>query len=927
MRRSFSTGRGLWNWLSDDKELLLWRQRLRESIAQWERAGREEDALLPRNLLNQAENWLNRRHDDLTEEERRFVTESIAYRKRQHDLEERRLRREIWTWRAITGMVVLSIFLISLALWSSVQEKRSATARYLATQSGGLLSTRQQTAVLLALEALRLNKKASQPRFPPIEQALRQALIPFGGYPLGTYRGSYKRVVASPDRTHVAALGMDGKLHIWNLSATNPASQERIFPGIQGEPSFFQISPANHWILTGEPDTRILRLQRLDQGGRVLETSIPNPLAWAEFSPDDRWLALQGENKEGVQLRDLNTSNLLEHRFDSSVHVTSLAFSPDGLRMATGISNGTVHLWLLGVDKVPAISPPCKEPITGLSFVPGRDLLVAIDRQGTVWRWSWREAGAGWQRLGGRLSNMVSRDLKVSDSGRWLLTWNAKTEAFGRVNLSSDSNTILHVSAEVTAYASKGNLVAYTQGNTTNLFDIEKGEEDSRNSFNLERRVGAVRTIEIRKCCLVAGGDDRTAHLWRLTGGNAVLDATLGGHDDPVEVLGIGSDERWLLTSGRQGRSPRLWNIKSDPTLPTEPLQLSKSELDNSFLAWTGRLVGIRDDRLLAADWQGLGTSSLATGDPIVWKNSLDSLFPPNGLGTGLQRGSFSSDGHRLAIPSKEGIVILNTDSPSPRILTELPTESHLIIRIALDRTGHWVAAEVAPNSPGKAFELIIWKLNQATPIRYSRRGHPDVIAALVFSPDGQMLLSCGRDGVAYLWSLGEDPASEPQILDPGGGEITSAAFTSGWFALASEDRIVRLWRSSKILRDKAPPDQRLEGAAERLTSLAFGPGSWVAAGGYEGTIYLWDREHFPRTPIVVKRHQAPVSTVTFSPDGRWLVSADVLGGVFRWRMREHDLETFACRTVGRNLSQEEWSDFFPGQKYRLTCSDLPPGD
>lgn len=33
-----------------------------------------------------------------------------------------------------------------------------------------------------------------------------------------------------------------------------------------------------------------------------------------------------------------------------------------------------------------------------------------------------------------------------------------------------------------------------------------------------------------------------------------------------------------------------------------------------------------------------------------------------------------------------------------------------------------------------------------------------------------------------------------------------------------------------------------------------------------------------------------------------------------------------ACRTAGRNLTQEEWNQYFREEPYRKTCEHLPSG-
>ena len=53
-------------WLQEDREILVWRQRLRLLIREWEQTGRDDGFLLRGPLLDEARLWLARRANDLT---------------------------------------------------------------------------------------------------------------------------------------------------------------------------------------------------------------------------------------------------------------------------------------------------------------------------------------------------------------------------------------------------------------------------------------------------------------------------------------------------------------------------------------------------------------------------------------------------------------------------------------------------------------------------------------------------------------------------------------------------------------------------------------------------------------------------------------------------------------------------------------------
>ena len=82
----------LGEWVRDDREFLLWRERLRFAAAEWKRWGRKESALLHDDALDEARRHAASRGDDLAEEERSFVEASEAAAQRLLEA-DRRLRR------------------------------------------------------------------------------------------------------------------------------------------------------------------------------------------------------------------------------------------------------------------------------------------------------------------------------------------------------------------------------------------------------------------------------------------------------------------------------------------------------------------------------------------------------------------------------------------------------------------------------------------------------------------------------------------------------------------------------------------------------------------------------------------------------------------------------------------------------------------
>jgi energy-coupling factor transporter ATP-binding protein EcfA2 len=82
-------------WLNEDREFLLWRQRLQVQVDGWQGRGRDPGYLLRGAPLSEAERWFLGRTHDLADPEQQFVRESIAVRGRELDEKEHRRQAEI----------------------------------------------------------------------------------------------------------------------------------------------------------------------------------------------------------------------------------------------------------------------------------------------------------------------------------------------------------------------------------------------------------------------------------------------------------------------------------------------------------------------------------------------------------------------------------------------------------------------------------------------------------------------------------------------------------------------------------------------------------------------------------------------------------------------------------------------------------------
>jgi len=85
----------LQGWLNEDREFLLWRERLRGRVNEWQHNTQDEGTLLRGAVLVEAQHWLSQKADMLTDEERDYIRHSVEARERAVQAEQQRAEQEL----------------------------------------------------------------------------------------------------------------------------------------------------------------------------------------------------------------------------------------------------------------------------------------------------------------------------------------------------------------------------------------------------------------------------------------------------------------------------------------------------------------------------------------------------------------------------------------------------------------------------------------------------------------------------------------------------------------------------------------------------------------------------------------------------------------------------------------------------------------
>ena len=239
----------------------------------------------------------------------------------------------------------------------------------------------------------------------------------------------------------------------------------------------------------------------------------------------------------------------------------------------------------------------------------------------------------------------------------------------------------------------------------------------------------------------------------------------------------------------------------------------------------------------------------------------------------------------------------------------------------------------------------------------------------LVFSPDGKYLVTPAGDGSLHVWDwrAGSEAVTRVELHGTGravalsshGRHLVTALGTTvevwEWQGsglvpvkrMTSKSGVsdVLLSRDATYLAISSGNTVRIvkwqseEEVARfehewQITDISFSPdGKYPVTAGMDGTARVWLWTEAPGQEVARMTH-AKVVTATlyrreilaldFSPNGKHLATAGVDGTVALWLWRPMDLIEEACSRLSSNLSLKEWKLYLGNEPYRKTCPNLP---
>jgi periodic tryptophan protein 2 len=336
-------------------------------------------------------------------------------------------------------------------------------------------------------------------------------------------------------------------------------------------------------------------------------------------------------------------------------------------------------------------------------------------------------------------------------------------------------------------------------------------------------------------------------------------------HFDDVRHIEWSSDSRFFLSASKD-LTARIWSLNPEEGFTPTVLSGHRQGVVGAWFSKDQETIYTVSKDGAVFDWKyttkpGMDEDEMVDDSDMRWRIVNRHYFMQNSAT--LRCAAFHAESNLLVAGFSNGIFGLY-EMPDFNMIHTLSISQNEIDFVTINKSGEWLAFGAS-----KLGQLLVWEWQSESYI-LKQQGHFDAMNALVYSPDGQRIVTAADDGKIKVWDI-ESGFCIVTFTEHTSG-VTACEFAKKGNVLftASLDGSVRAW---DLIRYR---NFRTFTAPERLSfsCMAVDPsGEVVAAGSIDSfDIHIWSVQ----TGQLLDRlsgHEGPVSSLAFAPNGGLLVS------------------------------------------------------
>ncbi len=610
----------------------------------------------------------------------------------------------------------------------------------------------------------------------------------------------------------------------------------------------------------------------------------------AAFSPDGK-LLLAADSDGKLRCSDFATG---QDRFalesSKAAQICFVAIAPDGQTFATVGNDPTVHIWDMKTNERGTVSG--KANLAGklaqyraVAFSPDGKTLAAggcgpDGSRGLLELWDLASGNVRTVEFSNCVTSLAFQPggadrLAIGTAGDHVRIFSTSTAKEVTALGSFTSGMIGAV-----AFAPDGKWIAWSDDNEVNLCSWPSTSGGPR----LVGHGGRVTMIQFSpdSTRLLTASLDGTAKLWDVATRKLAATFAPGTYKTGMGVALFSPDGKSIVTAGGD-QAIRVWDLRVGPTTGATAVPSPEKVVQTKAVRAPEATRMTQPQRTFEANPGGPILSAVFTPDGkslIIAgeKRPVQEFSLQNGAAAGSTVGrlgdspivAMSRDGKSLAMPGENGVIHFGHVSTEKDEMPNLSTNVTVIHTLAYDPFDKMLAVG-GQTADGKGI-LALCNLLTGTNRRIE---FPAPVLSLAVDMSGRFRLAVGLDAESVR-IVDPREAKETFTLRQPGPVATLACSPDGQHLAASNGASkVYLWVSPNQWRVASDLGKStFSGHADRVTSVRFSPdGKWLATASLDGMAKLWDvatgRCVATFAPIMGKLYVAE-----FSPDGKWLATA-----------------------------------------------------